>query len=323
MEARGWVRVAALASTGAVIAIVLLGAVSSAPAVVQPPTVQMSVVTGLDEITYGRNAAYDATIVNTSGRTLKNVSFVNPTPTTEADDETLPATFRDASCSGNSTPTGFACNAVDKLRSGESLTVRIVWQTPTAGTSPNCPAEPSTCMTNSASWFVGSVELPMGPVATGLLAADDPNKVAGYPLSACSDPSSTPTVFTFQTIGPNNPLTTSVCAAIPDGGLAVAVEEAAKAPEDPGVAPQGSEICMPAGCGGSPFVFSPMATFTFVIANSSLPAGETIDKVYHDGVLVSTRPRDDPHVVSIKVQNFKGITTVVVRSSRNGGWTFG
>ena len=58
-----------------------------------------------------------------------------------------------------------------------------------------------------------------------------------------------------------------------------------------------------------------IATFTFVLANSSLPAGETIDKVYHDGVLVSTRPRDDPHVVGIKVQKFKGITTVVVRSS--------
>ena len=322
MVARGWVRVAALASIGAVIAIVLLGAVSSAPAVAQPPTVQMSVVTGLDEITYGRNAAFDATIVNTSGRTLKNVRFVNPTPRTEADDETLPATFRDASCSGDVTPSEFACNAVDKLRSGESLTVRIVWQTPTAGSSSDCPAEPSPCMTNRASWFVGSAELPMGPVATALLATDDPNKVAGYPLSACSNPSS-PTVFTFQTIGPNNPLTTSVCAAIPDGGLAVAVEEGAKAPGDPGVAPQGSEICMPAGCGGTPFVFSPMAMFTFVIANDSLPQGETIDKVYHDGVLVSTRPRDDPHVVSIKVQKFKGITTVVVRSSTNGEWTFG
>ena len=321
MVARGWFRVAALASIGAVIAITLFGAVSSAPAVAQPPAVELSVVTGLDEVTYGRNAAYDATIVNTTFRTLKNVRFVNPTPTTEAGDETLPATFRDASCSGQLTPTEFVCGA-DKLRSGESLTVRIVWQTPTAGASSDCPAEPSTCMTNSASWFVGSVELPMGPVATGLLAADDPNKVAGYPLSACSDPSS-PTVFTFPTIGPDNPLTTSVCAAIPDGGLAVAVEESAKAPEDPGVAPQSSEICMPAGCGGSPFVFSPMATFTFVIANSSLPEGETIDKVYHDGVLVSTRPRDDPHVVSIKNQTFKGITTVVVRSSENGQWTFG
>ncbi len=128
-------------------------------------------------------------------------------------------------------------------------------------------------------------------------------------------------MFTFPTIGPNNPLATSVCAAIPEDGLPVAVEETPRAPGDPGIAPQSSEICMPAGCGGTPFVFSPLATFTFVLDNNSF-SGE-IKKVFHDGVLVSERQRDDPHVVRIKRENFKGITTVVVESSKNGSWDFG
>ena len=320
MNARGWVRLAVVIVIGSAVATALFGVAADAPASGTPPTVEMRVVTGLDEVTYGRNAAYDATIVNSGSSTLKNVRFVNPVPTTEADGETLAAIFQDSSCSGVSTTVEFSCGVADRLRRGESRTVRIVWKTPGAGASSDCPSEPSVCMTNSAFFQVGSKEFPMGPVATGLLAADDPNKVAGYPLAACTDPSS-PTVFTFPMIGPGNPLTTSVCAAIPEEGLPVTVEETPREPGDPGIAPETSEICMPAGCGGSPFVFSSLATFTFVLDNKSF-SGE-IKKVFHDGALVSTRPRDDPHVVRIKRENFKGITTVVVESSTNGQWNFG
>ena len=77
------------------------------------------------------------------------------------------------------------------------------------------------------------------------------------------------------------------------------------------------------GCDQSPFVFSSFATFTFVISNASLPEGETIDTVYHNGVVVSKQRRADPHVVSIKNQPFKGITTIVVESTQNGQWRFG
>jgi hypothetical protein len=59
-----------------------------------------------------------------------------------------------------------------------------------------------------------------------------------------------------------------------------------------------------------------------VLLNSSLDPGEVIDKVFHNGVLVSTNKNHDPYVASIKVQPFKGITTVVVRSSTNGRWDF-
>ena len=60
-----------------------------------------------------------------------------------------------------------------------------------------------------------------------------------------------------------------------------------------------------------------------MIRNASLEAGEVIDKVYQDGVLVPKSNKADPRVVSIKIQPFKGITTVVTQSSTNGSWTFG
>ena len=73
--------------------------------------------------------------------------------------------------------------------------------------------------------------------------------------------------------------------------------------------------------GYKPFKFSSLATFTFVLHNDSLD--EAITKVYHDGVLVSKSNKADPRVVSIKIQPFKGITTVVTQSSTNGQWRFG
>jgi hypothetical protein len=169
----------------------------------------------------------------------------------------------------------------------------------------------------------------MGPVATTLLADDDPSRAATYALATCSDPSS-PTLATDPNVGPSNPLATSVCIpSLPAGdplhpGLVTWIQELPSAPSDPGFAPQISDLCMPAPgfeCDQTPFVFSSPATFTFVLHNDSLP-GE-IKKVFHDGVLVSERPRDDPRVVSIKRENFKGITTVVVESSTNGSWDFG
>jgi hypothetical protein len=170
----------------------------------------------------------------------------------------------------------------------------------------------------------------MGPIATSLLSGDDPSKAATYALTACTDTSS-PTVATDPDVGPDNPLATSVCApSLPVGdplhpGLVTAVEEVDSQPSDPGISPEVSEICIPAPgseCGETPFVFSPMATFTFVLHNDSLPEGEQIKRVFHNGVLVSDRLRDDPHVVRIKREDFKGITIVVVESSTNGRWDF-
>lgn len=66
-------------------------------------------------------------------------------------------------------------------------------------------------------------------------------------------------------------------------------------------------------------------TFTFTIDNTTLPKGEKIDAVYHNGVLVpfcSASPGADPCVVSIVVNNKLKITVVTVRSSEQGGWDF-
>ena len=104
------------------------------------------------------------------------------------------------------------------------------------------------------------------------------------------------------------------------------IDELPSSVSDPGVAPEASEICIPAplaDCDLAPFSFSPKATFTFLILNSSLPPGEVVDQVFHNGVLVSTSSSADPYVKNIKVDRAKGITKVVVKSSENGRWNFG
>lgn len=90
-----------------------------------------------------------------------------------------------------------------------------------------------------------------------------------------------------------------------------------------------SEICIPAAgetCPGSPpfpFDSTSPATFTFTIANASLPKGVKITKVFHDGALVSTSPSVFPHVERITIDNRRKTTTVVVKALENGRWGFG
>jgi uncharacterized repeat protein (TIGR01451 family) len=308
----------------------LFGAALPASATGGSAAAEMTVVPGLDEVTYGQNAAYVATIVNTGSITLKNVTFHNPIPSTVSDGEPQPAAFQSSSCTGTLTETEFVCGAVERLHPDESLTVTIAWKTPEAGSSPDCPEE-TTCMTNSAFWTASSSTYPMGPVATTLLSEGDDSKAATYALTVCTDPSS-PTVATNQAVGPGNPLASAVCASslpVDDPlhpGLVTSVEELPKLPSEPGIAPEASDICAPAPgfeCGETPFVFSPLATFTFVIQNASLPPGSRITSVYHDGVLVSKSKRAVPRVVRIKNEKFKGITTITVLSPTNGRWTFG
>ena len=320
-------RLTAVAVVAVLGTVVWLGVAGPAPGSTRAET-SLAVVPGLEEVTYGQTAAYVATILNTGGTTLKNVTFNNPIPTTLVDGEPQAALFQSSSCAGSLAATKFTCLAAATLRPGESATVTIAWKTPAAGSSPDCPGgEP--CMKSSGSWTAGWKTFPMGPVATGLLSGTDESKAATYALSACTDPSN-PTLVTNQALSADNPLATSICAPnLPvdpaHPGLVTAIEERDHAPSDPGVT-QVSEICIPApsfACDETPFVFSSLATFTFQILNSSLPQGEVIDKVFHDGVLVSTRPRDDPHVVNIKNQKYKGFTTVIVQSSTNGIWDFG
>jgi uncharacterized repeat protein (TIGR01451 family) len=287
----------------------------------------LSVVPGLEAVNYGQTAAYVTTIVNTGGTTLKNVSFHMPIPKTLDDGQPQPATFQSASCTGTVSATEFACTVATAIPPGQSAAVTVAWKTPGAGSSTDCPSsEP--CMTASGVWRMSQPRtFPVGPVGTELLSQTDDSKAATYATSACANPSA-PTLQTNQALAADNPLATSVCAPnLPADrpGLVTNIAERDHLPSDPGIT-QVSDICIPAPstpCGGTPFVFSTPATFTFQILNASLPPGEKIDKVFHNGVLVSTRPRDDPHVEIIKIQAYKGITTVVVKSSTNGSWDFG
>jgi uncharacterized repeat protein (TIGR01451 family) len=287
----------------------------------------LSVVPGLEAVTYGQTAAYVSTIVNTGTTTLNNVRFRMPIPKTLVDGQPQPATFQSATCTGTVNATDFTCTVAATVPPGQSASVTIAWKTPGAGSSADCPGA-GPCLTASGLWFMNQPRtFPVGPVSTELLSQTDESKAATYALTACTDPS-TPTLQTNQALASDNPLSTSICAPnLPASqpGLVNAIEERDRVPSDSGVT-QVSDICIPAPgspCDTAPFVFSTPATFTFRILNASLPPGTTITKVFHNGVLVSTRPRDDPHVEMIKVQPFRGLTTVVVESTTNGIWDFG
>lgn len=286
------VRYAVVAAAAGIAAIAAFGLAAPAPGATGADA-SLSPLPGLDAVTYGRVAAYSARIENTGNVTLKNVTLHNPTPSTVVGGQPQPATFESASCAGTATAAEFSCVAAARLGPGESVAVTVAWTTPAGGSSTGCATTP--CLVNSAFWRSGTRTLTMDPAETELLSSDDPSRAATYTSEVCTDPSS-PTVATDPDVSVSNPLATSVCAPSLPAGTA---------------------------CDASPFVFSPLATFTFVVANASLPAGETIDTVYHDGVPVSTARNADPRVVRIKNEKFKGITTIVVLSSTNGRWTFG
>jgi hypothetical protein len=305
----------------------MFGLASPAPATASAQAT-LSTLPGLDAVTYGQIAAYSARIENTGNVTLKNVTLHNPIPTTEVDGQPQQAIFQSAGCTGSLSATEFSCVVSDKLKAGESLSVTVAWRTPSQGSSPDCPSD-GPCMTNTIFWEAGPgvpKTYAADPASASFISQDDPSQAATYTIAPCTNPAS-PTLATDPNLGTGNPLSTSVCApSLPLNapGLVTSIEERDSEESDPGIT-QVSDICLPSpgtACDVNPFVFSPLATFTFVIDNASL-GGDTIDTVYHNGVVVSTSRRADPRVVKIKNEKFKGITTVVVESSRNGQWQFG
>jgi len=331
------------------VAVTAVGALTvSAPAGNRSPLVQLVASPGPSEVTFLKNVAYTATIFNNQNSTFTHVRFHNPIPTTSGG----PAVFKYASCPGALTATEFVCNA-SRLDAGRTATVLIVWQTPASGISSDCPGSIPSCMTNAGYFTIkegtgqpgssGPDTFPTLRVATSLLVVPDQNEAGGYALDPCTNPSN-PTLVTNQSLSAGNPLSTSVCASsLPVGdifnpGLSVEVDERNRVPSDPGIT-QVSGICIPEpgdSCLSSftPFVFSPLATFTFRILNSSLPLVCTDDddddddcklrkitQVFDDGVLVSSSLTADPRVVSITTGPL--VTTVVVQSSENGSWNFG
>jgi hypothetical protein len=302
-----------------VAAFALFGLATPAPANNRAPLSELALVDGLGDITVGQPVALSATLENRQSSTFTDVRYRAPIP--------AGTTFLSTDCADfQVTSTEFTCNWGHQLRSGRTAKVVYVLRT-TGGAS---------SFTTAGEWIIkeGSANsgapdtFPTNDLAVSLVALDNPSKAGAYATNACSDPS-TPTISTYPVLGPDNPLSSSVCAPnLPQNvlGLPASINERDGVPSEPGVS-QVSEICMPAptftcAAGYTPFKFSSLATFTFVLQNDALD-GETIDKVYHDGVLVPKSNKADPRVVSIKIQPFKGITTVVTQSSTNGSWRFG
>jgi hypothetical protein len=311
---------------------------SEAPAGNRAPEVSLTVFPGPSEATYGQSVAYTATLKNTGKSKFTHVRFHNPSPATSGG----PAVFKYASCNGAAPALGakFFCD-MGQLAAGQTATVRIVWQTPSSGTSSDCPGSTPTCMTNFAFWTIkegtgnaGSAgpdtfppqQLPENTAVTSLLVVPDPDRAGGYGLTPCTDPSTQATLTTNLTLGPANPFATKVCAStVPgqlfDPGLVVEIDEDNDASTGTAI-PYLSEVCIPApgftcaDVGYNPWVFSPRATFTFVIDNTTLPKGEKVDKVFHDGADVTSDCR-------IKIHKFTKTTTVTCLTSLNGSWNVG
>jgi hypothetical protein len=321
---------ATLVALIAVLAIAVLVVVTAtAPAGNRAPTPTLVGVPGPGEVTYGQNVAYTATLPNAQSSTFTHVQFHNPIPTTVSNGQTLNATFMYASCAGTLTATEFVCDEIT-VPAGQTARVTIVWKTPNAGeSSPGCE-----CMTNSSFWTMkegtgnprssGPDTFPSPTVSTSLLVVPDPIKAGGYALGACTNPATQTSLATNQTVGAANPLATKVCAStVPnqlfDPGLVIEIDEGI-GPHNLGVT-QTSTICIPApggtcAPGYEPWPFSPPATLTFVIANGTLPKGEKIDVVLHDGVDVTAS-------CTIAVVNKTKTTIVTCSAAEQGGWDFG
>jgi hypothetical protein len=319
MGTRTWTRLVALAIVVVLAAVALFGlAASPAPANNRQPISLLALVAGLSDITAGQPVALSATLENRQNSTFTDVRYEAPIP--------AGATFQSTDCVNfQVTATQFVCNWGHQLRSKATAKVVYVLATTSGAGS----------FATAGAWVIKEGEadsgapdtFPTNDVTVSILAQDNPSKAGAYATAACAD-TSTPTVQTFQELSAENPLSTSVCAPnLPQNvlGLPASVNERNGLPSEPGKS-QVSEICMPApgnSCvtGYTPFKFSSLATFTFVIRNDSIDG--TITKVYHDNVLVPKNNKADPRVVTIKVQPFKGITTVVTQGSENGSWRFG
>lgn len=341
MLTRGRVRLATAITLAGVAAVVALTVATSAPAGNRDPLSVLHVSPGPAGATNGQAVALTATLENRQKSRFVDLRF----------DLAIPpgAAFQATSCANYELVEGesgvvFRCHWGHQLPAGDTAAVVFVLETPGSGSS----------MTAAGTWVIkegsqnkggGPDTFPTNSVAVPLFASNDPQRAGAFATTACTDPS-TPTLATAP-IAPGNPLSTSVCAptlpTAPITGIAASISERERTTPDPGIT-QVSDICLPepaSDCGPTsvPFAFSPQATFVFTIDNGALPlvcpknrastqsggrrcTVPRITKVFHDGVLVSATSTD-PKIVAITFSKSTLITTVVVKSSTNGSWTFG
>ncbi len=386
-----WIRSAAVAGFVGLAAVTLFGlAAATAPAGNRDPVPELYEFPGPEQVTFGENVAYTATLSNAQSSNFTHVAYRHKVPTTTLAGLPANAELVYASCdpdreSWMPDADGFyTCPEMAQLRAGDTARILLVFRTPGnsdgVGDNVSCNASNSCVLTSSGYWLMkegtgkpGSsgpdtfppLDGPPLTITTDLLgAALDLTRARGYVLDECSSGSSLET-STSLTVGPNNKLATEVCATSIPGknyfpsnpGLLIHLDELPiTAPLPAGLTKRITEvsfICMPepepdldpgdpfGQCPTTPGYFDvgydpwsfddpgtpgvEQGTFTFTIDNTTLPKGEKIDAVYHNGVLVSScsaSPGADPCVVSIVVDKRLKITIVTVRSAEQGGWDF-
>jgi hypothetical protein len=392
MTTRAWTWIAAMAALVGLLGAAALGvAVGEAPAGNRDPEPKIFEFPGPEQVTFGENVAYTATLFNgpNLSSNFTHVTYRHKVPVTTLGGLPTPAELIYASCDPDRTTwvpdrdDFYTCPEIAQLPAGATARILLVFRTPGnpdgVGDNVTCGASNSCVLTSNGYWIIkegtgkpGSsgpdtfppLDQPL-TVTTDLLgAAPDLTKARGYVLDECAG--SSLETSTSVPVGPDNRVQTEVCATSVPGsdefptnpGLLIHIDElptTAPMPVPSGFAKritEGSFICMPepepdlpptdpfGKCPATPGYFDvgydpwsfdepapgiQQGTFTFTIDNTTLPKGEKIDAVYHNGVFVpfcSASPGADPCVVSIVVNNKLKITIVTVRSSEQGGWDF-
>ena len=363
LNARAWTWVAAMAALVGLIGAAALGvAVSEAPAGNRGPAPTLVEFPGPEQVTFGENVAYTASLPNDQSSNFTHVIYRHRVPTTGPG---AAATLIYASCDPTRTnwvpdSDGFySCPEMAQVPAGTTAKVLLVFRTPGnpngMGDNVTCDATNNCLLASNGYWIIkegtgkpGSsgpdtfppLDKPL-TVTTDLLgAAPDLSKARGYIMDECATGSSLAT-STSVPVGPSNRLATTVCAtSVPGIGVPLHPGLLLHLDEKGGGVPPGlgkritetSFVCIPAPpdddntgmCPADPnygnqtyepWSFDDPATFTFTIDNTTLPNGEKIDQVAHNGVIVTG--------CTITIDNKTKTTKVTCKAPVNGWWDFG
>jgi hypothetical protein len=346
-----------MASIGALMALgaigLLLLAVGTAPAANRDAAVTFDDFPGPDEVTFGKNVSYRASIFNdpaTGNSTYTQIQFKMTIPVTTVNGSEKKATLVYSSCESGPpyaglSATEYTCPKLGQLKPGAAkLQVTLVWQTPGPQSDP--PVTPSACsvtdcvLKTTGTWTLkeSNATTPSPdtfaiPEETTLLVQPNPQKAGGYALNAVSAANCTTesaNVSTNLGVGQANKIATAVCVgATPPNdpinpGLAIEIDESTPVYGEGFTAM--SSICIPkpdlscplvSDAGAFPFPADKLATLIFKVPEVDFPSGEKLDLAFHNGVLYTDFPCTFDRDGKTK------IWTVTCPANKNGDWRFG
>ena len=283
MRVRGSAGLRLMVLAGVLVGAVVIGVLAAnAPANNRDPIPTLAVLPGLEQMSYGENVAYRATLENVQNSMYTKVVFQQKVPTTTLGGDVLEAELLYASCAADPWSPGapdaagyFRCPELSQLPARQTATVVLVWRTPGLALQgdfvgcdgPGAGTPTNDCkLTTSGYWTMkegtgnpgssGPDTFPplegQVPYQTDLFgAAPDLSKARGYAVETCLDSSSLRTSASSGTkpVGPGNPLFTDVCApTLPnellDPGLLIQIDESQIGPDNKGLTNTIS-ICIP------------------------------------------------------------------------------